>query len=182
MTDIDYLVWEPVESAHIYTSTDGAAVPMNDAQLDEVVLTGSGTLRVRVPVGRYCETVFDVHVTLPCTRRDVLGAIHEFYMRPVTHDHVRILKAAGADDSYVKNVVERLDSGGDPKFVDFNGSTNYGIAASLHLCAKDGSLLPTPSLYGEARRHPLVHCSGSVRFEGLRGDDASNMYDMMMGS
>jgi hypothetical protein len=182
MTDIDWFVWEPLNSAHIYNTDEADAVPMERAQFDEIVFAGSGTARIRVPVGRYAKTVFDVHVPLPCTRRDILSAIHEFYMRPVTHDHVRILRAAGADDPYLKSVVEALDADGDPRFVDFNGSTNYGISETLQLRAMDGSLLPKPALDGDARRHPLAHCTGAVRFEGLRGDDASHMYDMLLGS
>ena len=187
MHDIDYLVWEPVELARVKPrNEDSDQTPVvdgstHDAGLEHRVFTHNGTVRIRAPIGRYNDTVLDIHVLSPCTRRDVLEAIHALYMRPATLDHANILRrkrGTACSESHIKGVESTLASGGDAKMVDFNGSMTYGVAAG-----SGGSLVQqhTPardSVGLRARRS----CVGNVRFEGLRGDDASHTYDLLLGS
>ena len=141
MMDVDWCVTESVECAQPRSEPQQSRV-----DLSERVFRRSGALRIRMPLGRYGATQMDMYVACPCTRLDIMRAVYEFYQRPASHDHVRVLRTrAGESDKHIDRVEELLRSGERvPVYADFNGDQNTG-------------------------------------FRGLRGDDASLTYDLLLG-
>ena len=180
MDDIDWFVWEPVESAHTFCTDDSqtcqahGVVQLTKERLDAIVVpqqTGTATppreLRIRAPVGRYRAATFDVHVPLPATRGQILKALWDFYRQPVTPEILQAMHRAGAMDSdYARNAQRKVDAGETATMLELCGSANE--------CS---SMLAT-----ETRRDPLNDCVGAVRFEGLQGDAVTCTYDLVIGT
>jgi len=174
MDDVDWFLWEPVESAHIFT--DDSLEKLSKERLDEIIVPkhtsasaplGDKELCIRAPVGRYNSATFEVRVPLPATRGQILRALWDFYRRPVTPDVLQVMRRAGAMDSdYAHSAQRRLDAGKTVTLLELCGSAND--------CS---SMLAT-----ETRRDPLNDCMGAVRFEGLQGDASTCTYDLVVGS
>jgi hypothetical protein len=199
MDDIDWFVWEPVASAHIDVDGGTTLLQVTQDDLDEVVCDAfpggpvrggfGGTLTMLAPVGRFQSLSMPVRVPIPATRGDILRALHAFYAQPATLDHVAMLKrrVGGSEfaERYIAKVEERLLAERDRECVD---ETSQGYVRMIHFCGEDeygfplGGEAPSCGRLGEGRRHPLIHCVGAVRFEGLRGDDASRTYDVLIGT
>ena len=207
--DLDWFVWEPVESAHIVDST--ARHPIDDARLDAVAVPAGMPTALRVPFGRFAEAHKVVRIRPPCTTRDLLTLIHEVYARPATAadvEAVRVAKGAngqgddgddggkddGGDDGgkkndeYTRAALEALANGRSVKLVDLCGYTNYSVhrldegrVTGEVISEVTGHARLEAKLNWPARRHPLGDCMGMVRFEGLTKGDGSWL-DVLVGS
>jgi hypothetical protein len=202
--DLDWFVWEPVESAHVVDSTARHAI--DDARLDAVAVPAGMPTALRIPFGRFAEAHKVVRICLPCTTRDLLTLIREVYDRPATAADVEAVRAAkGAnglgddgdddgeddgnnDDEYTRAALKALANGRSVKLVDLCGYTNYSVhrldegrVTGEVINEVTGHARLEAKLNWPARRHPLGDCMGMVRFEGLTKGNGSWL-DVLVGS
>lgn len=155
LRDVDWFVWEPVDSA--YKLGDKGASPLSKEDRDTIVLPREEypTGVIRAPLGRYISAERGIPIDLPATLEDVLKAIFAFYAEPATMSDVY---DAGGED-YALDVEEMLQKGFSPLRCEVNGVRQYSFIHEMR-----GS---KATLEGKYRRHPLMDCQGKLRFEGL---------------
>ena len=168
--DVDWFVWEPIDSAHI-VRCDGY-VPIPRARLDAIVLPMGMPTTLRVPFGRYCEAFDTVTIQLPCTLRQLMYTIRGAYMRPATAKDVAAVRATECehgDSNYTRTVDEVLKKGEAACLLDLCGSQDYSAVATDQgpIMTPSGTPRKEAKLTGRARRHPLGDAMGLVRFEGV---------------
>ena len=176
--DLDWFVWEPVESAHIVDTAFRR--PIDDARLSAIAVPAGMPTALRVPFGRYAEAHKVVRIRPPCTTRDLLTLLSDFYTRPATAADVEAVRAAkggddgSKDDEYTRFALEELAAGRVVKLVDLCGSSNYsfhrldeGPLIGAVISEVTGLARLEATLDWPARRHPLGDCMGMVRFEGF---------------
>jgi hypothetical protein len=184
MTNIDWFTWEPVESAHIIDD-DRNLRHMNDSDLDTLVFAGQGSLKMHVPIGRAGSRDATITLHQPCTRRDVLTAIHEFYTKPARIEDVRLANKPEYQclvASYCERTEKGIRDGETPTLLDLMGVANYGGCEMFDLMDFEGNPLPKPTMFGKTRRDWMM-CTGLVRFEGLVSRDGRpGEVEVMMGT
>jgi hypothetical protein len=156
---IDWFVWEPVDTAQLLNE-DGAAHPFTPAHMESVALSGEGSCTLSLPVSRYSETTREISLQLPCTIKQLLDAIHQFYATQIpVNDELKDIEKNQYKDNVLKN-------GATATWLDLIGSRFVG--------PDDGIVDPN------VRRSPFM-CNGLVRFEGL--DKVSEtVYTLVNGS
>lgn len=162
LSDIDWFIWEPVETAHIFEGDD--LLPLRPEHWDACALRARHSFfaHIVVEVGRGADVKSVVRVPEVCTVRELLTAIHKFYMSAIPNEDA-IADVSDDNCEYKDNVVQALRAGHTPRMYELNGSMGY----------------VTPSVPGY-RRHPMS-CIGLVRFGNIYRL-SNDVFELSMGS
>lgn len=152
---IDWFVWEPVETAHIFE--DDGCHPMTEEEFNTVV--SERPIFLKVPTSRYKmhHHVLEIdNILITC--RQFLSTIREFYMSPITKYDI----AYDDHSSYAAEARENIKKGRHVRRLDLIGSDFDLEEESL-------------------KRRSTFSCSGAVRFEGVK-KIRNSLYEMVVGS
>lgn len=198
--DLDWFVWEPVESAHIVDADSRR--PIDDARRGAIAVPAGMPTALRVPFGRYAEAHKVVRIRPPCTTLDLMSLIRDVYARPATTADVEAVRTAkgvakgdddgdgdnGKDDDYTRAALEALAAGRPVKLVDLCGRSCYSVhrldegpVTGEVISEVTGLVRRESTLNWPSRRHPLGDCMGMVRFEGVAMGSGSWL-DVLVGS
>lgn len=161
ISSLDWFIWEDVETAHVFRD-DTIEKLTNDDWLSLAIKT-PGEAELIFEVGRYAENILKTKVATPCTVRDLLVVIKDFYSTPIKSlSYISDMEDDGF--GYMKDVKDKLKRGMQPMLCELNGTPQY-----LEISPFQG------------RRHCLGHCNGLMRFEGINFV-GSNTYKVVLGS
>lgn len=162
--DIDWFVWEPIDSAHVYNTESLEPMTAEDLESDAGIKGENGRAFIIMPVGRFCAHKELIRINAPCTVKQLLEHVYDFYNTPiVSMDYVAQMDDDGC--GYWSRAMEKLGKGDSVRMVDLNGLSDYGGIVDVE----------------GGRRHCLIHCNGSVRFEGLE-QVQQDLYELRLGS
>lgn len=160
-SSIDWFIWENVDTAHVFRNND--LVRMTDDDFLAFAITSAGRAHLVLPLGRYGDATRTIEVATPCTVRELLTAIKEFYARPIkSKQDISDVEDDGM--GYLEDVLAKLQSGNVAKMYELNGTAEFRR--------------PMPE---GKRRHCLGDCQGLMRFEGI-SHEFMNVYQLILGS
>jgi hypothetical protein len=129
--DIDWLIWEPVDSAHYYAK-DGSLKPISqsmwDQRIDNKIPHSKGdTVTLHLSVRRFECDYKTIELTRPFNTRYLLNAIFAFYNTPLNVvDKQWILEVFATKnnsvDEYITTVVSKINEGLDVRWIDMVGT------------------------------------------------------------
>lgn len=161
ISSLDWFIWEDVDTAHVYRNE--SIVKMTEDDWLSLAINTPGEAELIFEVGRYADNTLKTKVVTPCTVRDLLAVIKDFYSRPIrTLGEISDME----DDcmGYMKGVKDKLRQGIKPMLCELNGTPEYLDIFPL-----------------QGRRNTFAHCNGLMRFEGLKYT-GSNTYQVVLGS
>lgn len=161
ISSVDWFIWEDVDTAHVFRNND--LVKMTENEFAAFAITAPGRAHIVLPLGRYGDATRTIEVITPCTVRELLTAIKEFYARPIESEQ-EISDVEDDGLGYLEDVMDKLRSGETPKMHELNGT------AELRRPVPEGK-----------RRHCLGDCRGLMRFEGI-SHEFLNVYQLVLGS
>ena len=94
MTDIDWFVFEPPSTAHVFREGSSGCEPMTEADANQVAISGGGFVRLDYQIGRagWC-TACLTQAAEPLTQKDVLNLVFAAFMEPVNKPVLDDVKA-----------------------------------------------------------------------------------------
>lgn len=154
---IDWLIWEPVESIHVTTSTDVHPKPIKLTNWEATITLpapnpGDTHVHLHTPVSRFGDAYRTVLLPVHTNVREFFTAIHAFYDTVITVEDIQSTGTNSLSD-YSEQALLKLAQGHRVTWADLMGPTHtYGPGTHAAECR---------------HRRCAFSCSGLVRFEGI---------------
>jgi hypothetical protein len=179
---VDWFIYEPIETIKLFDNKNGGQVDPEQIHWDTIPLKwrADKPMRIQLPVIMVSVLPFQqvshvITVPAPCTMKQILTSIYEFYQSPVEVSELDDLKSktSGAVGSFNRElgclakgsrVWEMVREGKPVQRFDLLGSTK---------------LFKEPE---EGQRRCGLFCTGFVRFEGLSERKRDGTVRLRLGS
>jgi hypothetical protein len=162
---VDWFIYEPVETMKMFDDENGGQVDPEQAHWDTIPLDwpADQPMRILLPLTRYQEVSHVITVPAPCTMKQILTSIYEFYQGPIEISELHALKSKAAfPNHYLEDggsVWQMLDEGKTVRRFNLLGSTELfmGPAEGQRRCGLDCSGLVRMDVLSERQPDGTVH-------------------------